>query len=111
MDLFTGIYDAYLKANLFKLTDEDPLHTPPSLFEPSHEKQQQHFAYAKTKAQISFTVTANLICTFIFATWIVRLLSNSKIFKLLAIFCACAAWFVSNLSGNHNVVFFITQFI
>ena len=30
------------------------------------------FAYAKTKAQISFAVTAKLISAFVFATWIVQ---------------------------------------
>ena len=32
------------------------------------------FAYAKTKMQISFAVTAKLISTFVFATWIVQFL-------------------------------------
>ena len=32
------------------------------------------FAYAKTKAQISFAVTAKLISAFVFATWIVQFL-------------------------------------
>ena len=30
------------------------------------------FAYAKTKTQISFAVSAKLISTFVFATWIVQ---------------------------------------
>ena len=34
--------------------------------------ENQHFAYAKTKTQISFTVTAMLISAFVFATWIVQ---------------------------------------
>ena len=34
----------------------------------------EHFAYAKTKAQISFTVTAKLISVFVFATRIVQFL-------------------------------------
>ena len=40
---------------------------------PHHEKTQQ-FAYAKTKAQISFAVTAKLISAFVFATRIVQFL-------------------------------------
>ena len=42
--------------------------------------KNQIFAYAKTKAQISYAVTAQLISVFVFATWIVQLLSllNSK---------------------------------
>ena len=32
------------------------------------------FAYAKTKTQISFAVTAKLISAFVFATWIVQFL-------------------------------------
>ena len=34
--------------------------------------ENQHFAYAKTKTQISFEVTAKLISAFDFATWIVQ---------------------------------------
>ena len=30
----------------------------------------------------------------------IHLLPKSEIFKPLAIFCGCAAWFVSNLAGN-----------
>ena len=37
-------------------------------------RENQIFAYAKTKAKISFTVTANLIRAFVFATWIVQFL-------------------------------------
>ena len=36
--------------------------------------ENQRFAYAKTKTQISFVVTAKLIRTFVFATWIVQYL-------------------------------------
>ena len=32
------------------------------------------FAYAKTKTQISFAVTAKLISAFVFATWLVQFL-------------------------------------
>ena len=39
--------------------------------EPRHEKTV-FFAYAKTKTQISFAVTAKLISTFVFATRIVQ---------------------------------------
>ena len=31
--------------------------------------------YAKTKTQISFAVTAKLICVFVFATWMVQYLN------------------------------------
>ena len=39
------------------------------------------FAYAKTKTQISFAVTAKLISAFVFATWLVQFLYflNTKI--------------------------------
>ena len=37
-------------------------------------KKTQIFAYAKTKAQISFAVTAKLISAFVFATRIVQFL-------------------------------------
>ena len=54
--------------------------------------------YAKTKAQISFAVTAKLIRAFVFATRIVQsLYFLNPNFKPLAIFCGCTAWFVSDL--------------
>ena len=37
-------------------------------------KNKNHFAYAKTKAQISFPVTAKLTSAFVFATRIVQFL-------------------------------------
>ena len=43
-------------------------------FEPRHEKTWVFFAYAKTKAQISFAVTAKLIRAFVFPTRIVQFL-------------------------------------
>ena len=43
------------------------------VFEPHHDKKRI-FAYAKTRAQISFTVTAKLVSAFVFATWIVQFL-------------------------------------
>ena len=67
----------------------------------------RNFAYAKTKAYISFTinvklifaVTAKLISAFVFATQIVQFLFflNPK-FTASCIFCAR---FVSDLLGNH----------
>ena len=36
--------------------------------------ENQQSAYAKTKTQISFAVTAKLISAFVFATWIVQYL-------------------------------------
>ena len=59
------------------------------------------FAYAKTKTQISFAVTAKLIRAFVFATRIVQSLSFSFLnFKPLAILCGCTARFVLDLVGN-----------
>ena len=57
------------------------------------------FAYAKTKTQISFVVTAKLISAFVFATRIVQSLFYLN-FKPLAILCGCTARFVSDLVGN-----------
>ena len=50
-----------------------------TIYEPRHEKTG-FFAYAKTKTQISFMVTAKLISAFVFATRIVQFLFylNSK---------------------------------
>ena len=39
-----------------------------------HHKKTRLFAYAKTKAQISCAVTAQLICAFVFATRTVQYL-------------------------------------
>ena len=46
---------------------DKPLHTRSliNIFDP---RENQHFAYAKTKTQISFAVTAKLISAFVFAT-------------------------------------------
>ena len=63
-------------------------------------------AYVKTKPQISCAVTAKLISAFVFATQIVQFLYFlNPNFQPPAIFCACAARFVSNLFGNHIVGF------
>ena len=40
----------------------------------SHAMKKWIFAYAKTKTQISFTVTGKLISSFVFTTWIVQAL-------------------------------------
>ena len=59
------------------------------------------FAYAKTKMQISFVVTAKLISAFVFATWIVQFLFYlNQNFKPLAIFSSCTAWFVWDVVEN-----------
>ena len=57
------------------------------------------FAYAKTKRQISCTVTKQLIGAFVFASYnhSTSLIQN---FKSLAIFGCCTAWFVFELAGN-----------
>ena len=59
------------------------------------------FAYAKTKTQISFAVTAKLISAFVFATRKVQSLYfiNPKL-KHLAIFFDCTARFVSDVVKN-----------
>ena len=43
------------------------------MYEPRHEKKTD-FAYAKTKTQISFALTAKLISAFVFATKLVQFL-------------------------------------
>ena len=57
--------------------------------------ENQQFAYAKTKAQISFAVTAKLISAFVFATWIVHFLfflnpkfqASSLLLRLCSLIC------------------------
>ena len=81
-----NMYDPYIKffknqscisfKNGFVLQPEksQPLHMYVNIInEPRHEKTGV-FAYAKTKTQISFTVTAKLISAFVFATRIVQFL-------------------------------------
>ena len=61
------------------------------------------FAYAKTMAQISCAVTAQLTSAFVFATQIVQYNPSSfymRNSKPLAVFCNCTARFVSDLVGN-----------
>ena len=59
------------------------------------------FAYAKTKTQISFALTAKLIRVFDFATLIVQYLFFLNLnFKSLAILSDYAARFVSSLVEN-----------
>ena len=73
--------------------------------------RKRTFIYAKTKAQISFAVTAKLISAFVFVTRIVYWIYIHYIqnFQSLAILCACTARFVSNLSGNNIVGFLMTR--
>ena len=77
----------------------------------SREKQQ--FAYAKTKAHISFAVTAKLsmrLC-FRYKDRTNLLLSKFKISSFTVIFCDCTDRFVSNLDGNHIVGFLVSRSI
>ena len=68
--------------------------------EPRHEKTG-FFAYAKTKAQISFVVTAKPISAFDSATRIKQfLLYLNPNFRPLACFNDCTGRFVSDLVGN-----------
>ena len=64
------------------------------------------FGYAKTKAQISCAnqlrgnhATDQRLC-FHYIDSTIPLLPKSEIYKFLAIFCHCTAWFVSDLVGN-----------
>ena len=69
-------------------------------YEPRYEKNRI-FAYAKTKTQISFAVTAKLISIFVFATRIVQFFYflNSK-FKASSHIQWLHSPFVSDLVGN-----------
>ena len=62
----------------------------------------------KTKTQISFTVTAKLISTFVFAAPIVQFL---YFLDPKAIICTCIAGFVLELFGHHIVGFLVTYLI
>ena len=62
--------------------------------------ENQIFAYAKTKTQISFAVTAKLISAFVFATWIVQSLfyfypkfqASSHLLRLYRPVCLKPGW-------------------
>ena len=71
--------------------------------------ENQQSAYAKTKTQISFAVTAKLISAFVFAIWIVQYLYflNTK-FQSLAFCSSCTAWFVSDLVKIHAAAHIIS---
>ena len=65
----------------------------------------------KRKTQISFAVTVKLISAFVFATQIEMEISfQIQNVKLLAIFCDCTDWFVSDLFGNYIVGFLTRPF-
>ena len=57
-------------------------------------QENQQFAYAKTKAHISYAVTTQLNNAFVFATRIVKFLFLLKV--------TCTDRFVSDLVGNQN---------
>ena len=66
-----------------------------------------NFAYAKTKTQISFAVTAKLISIFVFATQIMQSLYflNLKFQASSYLLWLYTARFVSDLVRNQNVGF------
>ena len=70
--------------------------------------RKPYFAYAKTKTQISFAVTAQLISGFVFATWIEQSLYFLNP-KFRAILCDCTALFVTGLVGNPEDRFLRTR--
>ena len=73
-------------------------------------EENHQSAYAKTKAQISFAVNAKLNSAYVFATWIIQFLSYlNPNFQASSLFCDCAAWFVSDLFGNHIVGFLVLR--
>ena len=64
-------------------------------------RENQIFAYTKTKMRISCAITTQLIRGIVFATQIVKLVFFLlRNFKLLAFFCDCTGRFVSDLVGN-----------
>ena len=75
--------------------------------------ENQRFAYAKTKTQISLAVTAKLISAFVFATWIVQYLyflntkfpASSHLQWLYSLVCVrpgqnLNCWFFSRTGSN-----------
>ena len=69
--------------------------------------ENQQFAYAKTKTQISLAVTAKLISAFVFATRIVQSLYflNTKFHASSCFLLLHRPGFVLDLFGNHIVGF------
>ena len=76
--------------------------------------RKQSFAYAKTKAQISFAVIAKLISAFVFVTQIVQFLYIVGIaqflyiqnFKVLTFLWDCAGQFVLDRVGTTQDPFY-----
>ena len=64
-----------------------------------HHEKTNILHWQKTKAEISFTVTAKQISAFVFTT--IPLLSETKISNPLAISCTYTAGFVLDLFVNH----------
>ena len=62
-------------------------------------------AWAKTKAQISFAVTAKLISAIVFATWIVQSFFFNPKFQASSLLLDCKGWFVSDLVRTQIVGF------
>ena len=60
------------------------------------------FAYAKTKDadQLRINCADDQRLCFRYTDSTIPLLHKSEIFESIAIFCGCAAWFVSDLVGN-----------
>ena len=68
------------------------------------------FAYAKTNAQISCAVTAQLISAFVLATQEYNFSSTyTQTLKILAFFSGCTDWFVSDLVLNPKAGFLTLQ--
>ena len=81
-------------------------HVVADIYELPHEKPNNLQRLKQSRR--SAAVTANLISTFfVFATWNVQSLN----FELLAVFCGCTAWVVSDLFKNHTVGFLMRWLI
>ena len=70
------------------LRESQPLDLFLQTYELHHDKTGELHNYVKTKAQISCADSTILLLSYI------------QNFKLLAIFCSCTDWFVSDLVGN-----------
>ena len=76
----------------------------------SHIMRNRIFAYAKSKAQISFAVTAKLFRAFVFAAGIVLFLFFLNPKFQASSFCGCADQFVLDLVGKPEDRFLALRF-
>ena len=104
---------------LFLFTDQATIHYCGSITNEPRREKTGFFAYAKTKTQISFAVTAKLISVFVFPIRIVQSLyflnpkfqASSYLLWLYSLVCVVPGWKprrpVFSQGGSNNITTYI----